>query len=266
MRDHFILGSKVTDMSQAELFEQLDGTIARQDREAMLNTNVHGIFLEHQNPWLRDLRHRARITYCDGAGILLAAALLGLRLNKRLCINDFFWPLAAHCAERGYKMFFLGARPHVISQAAENVCKRYRTLLAGYHHGYFEKAGSENEAILQAINAAKPNLLLIGFGMPLQEQWVEQNLHRLAVNVVLVVGGLFDRLSGSLPMAPRWMSDNGLEWLYLSAKRPQRFLFRYLFENPWFVGRVLMERFRHPRIDRISTANDPRRNVRSVCD
>jgi len=254
-------------MSRVELFEELDGTIARDEREAMLNTNIHGIFLDHQNPWLRDLRNRARITYCDGAGIPFAGALLGLKLNRRLCINDFFWPLAAHCVERGYSMFFLGARPQVISQAAEKARQRYPRLLAGYHHGYFDKAGPENEAVLEAINTAKPNLLLIGFGMPIQEQWVAQNLHRMAVNVVLVVGGFFDRLSGSLPAAPRWMSHNGLEWLYLSARRPRRFLFRYLLENPWFLGRVLVQRFRHQRIaGRMSSANGHRRKVRVVCD
>src|SRR3546814_11877591 len=80
--------------------------------------------------------------------------------------------------------------------------------------------------------------------MPIQERWVMENADRLDVNVIMVVGGFFDRLSGEVPLAPRWVTDRGLEWLYLSLHRPRRLVERYLVENTPFLSRILAARFR----------------------
>src|SRR3546814_4803732 len=80
--------------------------------------------------------------------------------------------------------------------------------------------------------------------MPIQERWVMENADRLDVNVIMVVGGFFDRLSGEAPLAPRWVTDRGLEWLYLSLHRPRRLVERYMVENTLFLSRILAARFR----------------------
>jgi N-acetylglucosaminyldiphosphoundecaprenol N-acetyl-beta-D-mannosaminyltransferase len=243
MRDFTVLGNKVTDLTTAELLAEVDSIIARDASEVILNTNVHGINLAQRLPWLKDYRNSVRITHADGAGIALGARLLGYRLGPRVCINDFIWDLAKYCRENDRSIFLLGAARDVVTRAAAVLRQREPQIrIAGVHDGYFAKQGPETDRVVAEINAARPDILLVGFGMPVQEQWVRDNASRLNVNVIMVVGGFFDRLSGVVPWTPRWMTDNGLEWVYLSLRRPRRFFERYLVGNPKFVLQVLLER------------------------
>lgn len=243
MRDFTVLGNKVTDLTTAELLAEVQSIIERGDSEVILNTNVHGINLAQQMPWLKEFRNSARITHSDGAGVAVGARLLGHRMGPRVCINDFIWDLARQCRENGWSVFLLGAAPDVVKRAAEALKAREPDIhIAGVHDGYFAKQGPESDRVVEMINQAQPHVLLVGFGMPVQERWVRDNAARLKVNVTMVVGGFFDRLSGAVPWTPRWMTDNGLEWVYLSLRRPRRFFERYLIGNPKFVLHVLLER------------------------
>lgn len=245
MRDVEILGNKFTDMTVGEFFAELDKIVRAGRSEVVLNTNVHGIHLASKNPWLREFRNRNRITHCDGAGVVLGARILGHQVNPRVSLNDFVWDFAAFCAERGHSIFLLGARQEVIEGAAHALCRHSpRLRIAGTHHGYFAKNGPETDAVIDLINRARPNILMVGFGMPIQEAWIKDNAHRIRVNVIWAVGGIFDRVAGVIPLAPKWVMDCGLEWLYLSVKNPRRFVDRYLIENPIFISRVFAERLR----------------------
>jgi N-acetylglucosaminyldiphosphoundecaprenol N-acetyl-beta-D-mannosaminyltransferase len=243
MRNFTVLGNKVTDLTTAELLAEVEAIVARGSSEVILNTNVHGINLAQRMPWLKDYRNSVRITHADGAGIALGARLLGHRLGPRVCINDFIWDLARQCRENNWSVFLLGAAREVVTRAADALKAREPDIrIAGVHDGYFAKQGPESDRVVALINQARPNVLLVGFGMPVQEQWVRDNATRLNANVIMVVGGFFDRLSGVVPWTPSWMTDNGLEWVYLSLRRPRRFFERYLIGNPQFVLRVLRER------------------------
>lgn len=243
MQDFMILGNKVTDLSTRELLAEIGSIIDRGASEVILNTNVHGIHLSQRLPWLKAFRNAVRITHADGAGIALGARILGHRLGPRVCINDFIWDLAKICSERGHSIFLLGANRDVVARAGFALKSREQNIrIAGIHDGYFSKEGPESDRVVALINAARPNILLVGFGMPIQERWVHDNAVRLNVNVIMVVGGFFDRLSGTVPWTPRWMTGHGLEWVYLSLRRPRRFLERYLFGNPKFIFQVFLER------------------------
>jgi N-acetylglucosaminyldiphosphoundecaprenol N-acetyl-beta-D-mannosaminyltransferase len=155
------------------------------------------------------------------------------------------WQLARFAQGRDHSLFLLGARPGVADKAAANLRERFPGLrIVGTHHGYFDKApGSpENEAVIREINAASPNILIVGFGMPLQERWLMDNWDRIEVNVALTGGAVFDYVSGELPRAPRWMTDHGFEWLGRLIIEPGRLWKRYLVGNPIFILRVLGQR------------------------
>jgi N-acetylglucosaminyldiphosphoundecaprenol N-acetyl-beta-D-mannosaminyltransferase len=243
MQDLTILGNKVTDLTTAELLAEVRSIIERGASEVILNTNVHGINLAQRLPWLKEFRNSVRITHADGAGIALGARLLGHRMGPRVCINDFIWDLARLCRENDWSVFLLGAARDVVTRAGEALKAGEPGIrIAGIHDGYFAKEGPDSDRVVEMINAARPNILLVGFGMPVQERWVRDNAARLNANVIMVVGGFFDRLSGTVPWTPRWMTENGLEWVYLSLRRPRRFFERYLVGNPQFVARVLFQR------------------------
>jgi N-acetylglucosaminyldiphosphoundecaprenol N-acetyl-beta-D-mannosaminyltransferase len=133
----------------------------------------------------------------------------------------------------------------VAEKAATRLKERFPDLdIAGAHHGYFDKtAGSlKNEAVIQEINAVRPNILIVGFGMPLQERWLMENWNCIEANVAIVAGAVFDYVSGELHRGPRWLTDHGLEWLARLIIEPRRLWRRYLIGNPLFLARVIKQR------------------------
>ena len=94
---------------------------------------------------------------------------------------------------------------------------------------------------MEDINERKPDILLVGMGTPKQEHWVQAYADRLDVGVLWTVGALFDYVSGRVPRAPGWLSDNGLEWIFRLGVEPNRMWRRYLIGNPMFLSRVLAE-------------------------
>jgi N-acetylglucosaminyldiphosphoundecaprenol N-acetyl-beta-D-mannosaminyltransferase len=117
--------------------------------------------------------------------------------------------------------------------------------IVGIQDGYFNKtAGSaENEAVVRDINAAHPDILIVGLGMPLQEKWLLDNWNQMDAQVALPVGAMIDYLAHETRRAPRWMTDHGLEWLGRLVYEPGRLWERYLVGNPRFLLRVLVHRF-----------------------
>jgi N-acetylglucosaminyldiphosphoundecaprenol N-acetyl-beta-D-mannosaminyltransferase len=212
----------------------------------ILNVNAHCLNLCHDDPALRKFFNGADVVFCDGAGVMLAARLLGKHVPAKITYADWVWRLAAFAEAEGLSLFLLGARPGVAEKAARRLKTRHPALLlSGVRHGYFDHAtGSpENEAVLREIQVARPDILLVGLGMPLQEIWLMENRHRIDAGVALTGGAVFDYVSGSLRRGPRILTDNGLEWLARLLVEPRRLWRRYLLGNPLFLMRVIRQRF-----------------------
>jgi N-acetylglucosaminyldiphosphoundecaprenol N-acetyl-beta-D-mannosaminyltransferase len=210
----------------------------------VLNVNAHCLNLCYEDSALRDSLNGADVVFCDGTGVMLAARMLGRRIPVRITYAAWIWRLAGFAAAEGFSLYFLGARPGVAQEAARRLRKRYPGLrIVGVRHGYFDhSAGSaENEAILEEINAASPDILLVGFGMPLQERWLAQNRHRLDAGVALSGGAVFDYVSGRVRRGPPILTEHGFEWLARLLNEPHRLWRRYLFGNPLFLLRVLRQ-------------------------
>jgi len=220
--------------------------IAQDAHALVLNVNVNCLNLGMAHRWLREFLNQAEIVFCDGAGVMLGAQILGHQIPERITYADWIWQLAEFAEPHGYTFYFLGARSGIAEQAAQNLRKRFPTLkIVGVRDGYFDKTANskENEAVIATINACRPNILVLGMGMPLQERWLMENWDRLNVNVVLTGGAVFDYISGELQRAPQWMTDNGLEWLGRLLIEPRRLWKRYVVGNPLFLWRVLQQRF-----------------------
>ncbi len=245
-RQPSIFGVKVHDLSVPELHGRIYQAIQNRQKSLILHVNVYGLNLAYQLDWLRLLYNQADTVFCDGAGVILGLRILGHRLTERITYADWIWQLAEFSSVNGIRLFFLGARPGVADQAAARLVERYPDLvIVGTHHGYFNKQreSDENQAVIQGINSAKPDLLLIGFGMPLQEAWIRENWPSLEATTTLTGGAVFDYVSGKLKRAPRFLTDHGLEWLGRLIIEPRRLWRRYILGNPIFLLRVLRERF-----------------------
>ncbi|MBA2512052.1 MAG: WecB/TagA/CpsF family glycosyltransferase [Rubrobacter sp.] len=219
--------------------------LVRRRGGVVLNVNVHCLNLCYEDPALRRFFGRADLVFCDGAGVRVAARVLGRRLPERITYADWLPRLATFAEVEGLSLFFLGARPGVAAEAAKRLRAIHPDLkIVGVRHGFFDPAtnGPENGVVVAEINAARPDVLLLGLGMPLQERWLMENRHKLDVGVVLTGGAVFDYAAGELRRGPRLLTDNGLEWLARLLIEPRRLWRRYLFGNPMFLARVLLQR------------------------
>ena len=153
--------------------------------------------------------------------------------------------LCEFCEKNEYSLFFLGGRPEIADKAAANLKRSFPSLqVLGTHHGYFNLSpdSAENIEVIQRINTLKPHILLVGLGMPLQEHWLMENWSKLDVNVGLSGGAVFDYISGELRRGPKWITDNGFEWLARLFIEPRRLWKRYIIGNPLFLYRILKQR------------------------
>ncbi len=242
-----LIGAKLTLLDWHSLLRTVVDVALSQHKVLVASGNVFSFNLAYEKPWFREFLNRADIVRLEGEGLRWGARILGYSTPSRIVFADWIWDLAGMAAEQGLSFFLLGSRPGVADKAAERLRERFPNLrIVGTHHGYFDKTpgSAENEAVIAQINAAKPNILFVGFGMPLQERWLEENWHRLDVNVAFTCGALFDYVSGELRRAPKWMNDHGLEWLGRLIIEPRRLWRRYLIGNPLFLWRVLKQRLR----------------------
>ena len=250
MTNIHLLGIKLTLCTRDELLEAVRGFVVGKRKALVLSGNAHSFNLAYENRWLRDFFDKADIVRLDGAGLRLGAWMMGYRTAPRMTWADFAWDLAEHCERHGISLFLLGAAHGVAAKSAQRLQARFPKLtIAGTHHGYFDKSAGadQNEEVVRTINACSPDILIAGFGMPLQEDWLLRNFERLDVRVAFTGGAVFDYLSGELPRGPRWMCRTGFEWLARLLIEPRRLWRRYLIGNTLFLCRILQARFRKER-------------------
>jgi N-acetylglucosaminyldiphosphoundecaprenol N-acetyl-beta-D-mannosaminyltransferase len=239
-----ILGVPVRALTAEELNTWIGRRINRGDRAMVLNVNAHAFNIAHKDTRMRTLlSRRADLVFADGAGVVLAARMLGGRIPGRITYADWIWSLAAFAEARGHSMFFLGARPGVADRAADRLRKRHPALrIVGVQHGYFDRAraSAENDDVVARINAADPDILIVGLGMPAQEFWLGDNWPLLTARIGLAGGAVFDYTSGELRRGPAILVDNGLESVARLLVEPRRLFRRYVLGNPAFLIRVAM--------------------------
>jgi N-acetylglucosaminyldiphosphoundecaprenol N-acetyl-beta-D-mannosaminyltransferase len=151
---------------------------------------------------------------------------------------DLVERLAALSAERGYRLFLLGGARGVAAEAARRLRARYPgVVIAGICVG--SPHPRDADAVLATIRQARPDALVVAFGVPVQELWLAAHAEQLGVTVAVGVGGALDYFAGTVQRAPRWMRQAGLEWLFRLIRQPWRW--RRMLALPRFalaVGRV----------------------------
>ena len=197
--------------------------------------------ISYKNSDYLEVLKTADLCLADGIGLKLAGKLLSRTIAQNVNGTDMFPILCQQLAGTGLKVFLLGGRAEVVQGVADWINSNYAEVeVAGYHHGYFDR--DDEPGIIKNIADSGAHLLLVAFGAPRQDIWINRHIVESGARVAIGVGGLFDFYSGRLPRAPLWMREIGLEWLYRMLQEPGRLWKRYLIGNFVFLFRVIKER------------------------
>ncbi len=224
-----VLGVPVDNVSTREVLDRIDEWVAAGDFHQIATANTDFVLHAVHDDELREILHRCDLVLPDGMPLVWASRAMGAPLRERVTGVDLVPEIAARAADHGYRLFLLGSTPESLAGAAAALCARYPKLeIAGTlapPHTSLE--AMDHAAILDEIERARPDILLVAFGNPKQEKWISMHRRRLAVPVSIGVGGSFDLLAGQMSRAPEWMQRSGLEWLFRTFQEPRRLLRRY---------------------------------------
>lgn len=237
-----VLGIEIDNISLDEILDRIEKSIIDRERIVITHVHVKGLNIAYQQDWFREYLNRSDINFCEGKGVKLAARWLGYKNVYVHTFADWIDRLAELAESGGFSIFFLGNPPGIAIRATQVLQGKFTNIkIAGSYHGYFDKRSGhpENEVVLKLINAAQPDILMVGFGMPLQEKWTKDNWHRLDAKVTIMCGALPEYIAGTLPRAPKWMTENYLEWLGRIIISPRRYWKRYLYDNSILLLRIL---------------------------
>lgn len=217
----------------------------------VVTPNVAHVVMLQKDRRFRQAYRGASLVLADGQPLIGVARLVGRPLPERIAGSDFVPAVLGAMAPDGLSLFLLGAGPGVAERAAQNIVRRYPGVrIAGCYSPPFgfEQDPDENRRIVARINAARPQLLVIGLGAPKQELWISRHAAELRVGLAVCAGATIDFLAGHKARAPRWIQNLSLEWLYRMACEPRRLSGRYIGDAlrfPMIVGREIWHHRRH---------------------
>lgn len=237
-----VLGVGIDAVTEAQALDMIQAFVREGGPHQVVTANPEILDNATRTPALHALINRAALVTADGQGVLLAGRILGTPFPARVTGIELAEALCRESAARGLSLYFLGAEPGVVDEAAANMRAQYPGVrIVGTHHGYFRKEGPA--AVLADIKATQPDIVLVGMGSPYQEQFIDEELARLGVPAAIGVGGSFDVLSGRVERAPEIFIRLRLEWLYRIASDRKRW--KRALALPRFVLKVLRQKVTH---------------------
>ncbi len=224
-----ILGVPFDGVTTAETLAIVEAMIASRRPHYAATANVDFVVQALHDVELRRILADAHLVLCDGMPLVWASRWLGRPLPERVTGSDLVPRLLAEAEQRGWRVFFLGGTEASVRTAAEKTRARHpRLQLVGAYSPPFKPLlEMDHEDILRRIHEARPDLLLVAFGCPKQEKWINMHYRRAGVPLAIGVGATIDFLAGTMRRAPVWMQRTGTEWIFRLLQEPRRLAKRY---------------------------------------
>ena len=220
----------------AQALEAIDALVCARRGGAVFTPNVDHIVMAEEHAAFRLAYANADLRLADGKPLLWASRLLGEPLPEKVSGSDLVLPLMDRAAARSWRVYLLGAKPGVGDKAARILRGRGVNVVGVDAPMLVDPtSAAERAPVVERVRRAEPDLVVVGFGAPKQELFIDAARAELGRAVALGLGACIDFVAGEVPRAPRWMSEHGLEWLYRLCREPRRLWRRYLLRDPRFA-------------------------------
>ena len=228
------LNTEVDNLTMNEAVQNIEQLILNKKPSYVVTPNVDHIVKLETDKEFQEVYREADLILTDGMPLIWISKLKKNPIKEKVSGSDLFPEVCKLSANKGYKVFLLGAAEGVAAQAAENLRAKYKGLniVGTYSPSYgFENKEDEIQQIIEMINEVKPDVLAVGLGAPKQEKFLYNYRKQLNVPVALAIGASIDFEAGNIDRAPKWMQYSGLEWFYRLCKEPKRMFRRYLVDD-----------------------------------
>jgi N-acetylglucosaminyldiphosphoundecaprenol N-acetyl-beta-D-mannosaminyltransferase len=218
--------------------ERIEKLVEAGGHHLVTTVNPEFVMRAQSDPEFARVLDSADLSLPDGWGVVWAARRNGCNIPGPVTGVDLIPQLAELCAHRGWRLFLLGAGPGVAAELAASLKAELPDLDVDLYEGSADMTADEQT--VQRIADFRPHVLLVAFGAPKQELWIDRAARRIEVPVSIGVGGSFDYLTGRVPRAPGWMRRARLEWAFRLVRQPWRV--RRMAVLPVYAARVLRDR------------------------
>ena len=237
----------VDSLTLAEALDEIEALVVAGRGGSVFTPNVDHVVNVERNPSFCDAYAGASLSLADGQPLVWTSRLLGAPLPEKISGSDLVLPLIDRAAARRWKVYLLGGGAGVAEKAAEILTARSGVDIVGHDAPMIslESDPAQDGPVIDRIQRAKPEILLVALGAPKQELWLHRAGPRIRPTVGIGVGAALDFVAGAR-RAPAWMSRAGLEWLFRLLREPRRLSRRYLLDDPKFLL-ILYRMLRTPR-------------------
>jgi N-acetylglucosaminyldiphosphoundecaprenol N-acetyl-beta-D-mannosaminyltransferase len=217
-------------------------SIEQSQPKTVLYHNLHSLYSYFTDNSLRE-HYQNTTVLVDGMPVIWLMQLFGISVsrNHRITYVDFIIPLMEMARDNDWTVFHVGQQSAVQQDALDIIRHDLPGIdIVGYD-GYFDQSpqSTESLAVIDLINGAKSDIVLIGFGAPKQEAWIHAHRGQINAGILFSCGACMEYVAGAVKTPPRWMGRTGLEWTFRLFENPRRFAFRYLVE-PVLLGCILL--------------------------
>jgi N-acetylglucosaminyldiphosphoundecaprenol N-acetyl-beta-D-mannosaminyltransferase len=230
-----VLGVRVDCVDMDTALRRIEALVEQGGHHLVATVNPEFVMRAHSDREFARVLESADLCLPDGSGVVWAARRKGCVMPGPVTGVDLIPRLAAMCQRRGWRLFLLGAGPGVAADLAERLLEDHPRLDVAAYAGSAEP-GADADTV-SVIEKHDPQVVLVAFGAPRQELWIDRAARRLRAPVAIGVGGSFDYLTGRIPRAPLWMRRAGLEWMFRLVRQPWRV--RRMAVLPAYALRVL---------------------------
>lgn len=225
-----LLGLPFHRVTEDEALEECLIALKSPDAQHIVTANLDFAAQAAKSPKLKLMITHAHRIFCDGQPLVWLSHLIHKPLPARVAGSDLTPKLLEACAQRGYRVFFLGSDPNCLAQVEAKLAKTLPSLkiVGTASPPYGEIDTWDNDAYVEQIQNSGADLLLVGMGFPKQDIWIDRYLQRIgSVKLAIGIGASLDFIAGKQRRAPKWMQRSGTEWFWRLASDPKRMARRY---------------------------------------
>ena len=216
-----ILGLPVDRLTMAQTLSLLEEFVASKAPHLVVTADAAGIVQAQSDSDWNSIFRSADLATPDSIGVIWAAKKRGRPIAERVSGVDLVERICALSADKGYRIYFLGAEPGVAERAAEKMRLKYPGCnIVGARHGYFP--AESDEIVAQEVAEAQPDFLFVAMGIPRQDKFIRSTQEIIRAPVAMGVGGSFDVFSGKAKRAPKLFQSLHVEWLWRLLLNPKK--------------------------------------------